>query len=305
MHDSHKIRTLLACIDDLTKAVQDMSAEDNIHQADQDLLLYRSRLFYEAVLCMPTAEAVAPTAPAPAMQENDDDEAAAVATPSVSSAISEAIEQSIEAAVEQAITQNEEMEVDLTFETAAPEVDEVEELPAVEEAEVFSQTAEAKDKGAIEADEVVESVAPAEEAAESTAAPTPEEAVEKTPSAPAVPAEPAPAAKPAAKSVAFSLTGIIERSGDSHLVMAHLKLKPIDDLKSGIGLNEKFLFIRELFGNDHLAYADAIEKLNAAPSLESAEEILASEVLPKQQWDLETEAALSFLHLIFRRFAQS
>ncbi|MDP2187089.1 MAG: hypothetical protein Q8J69_00265 [Sphingobacteriaceae bacterium] len=300
MHDSHKIRTLLACIDDLTKAVHEMSAESSIHQADQDLLLYRSRLFYEAVLCMPTAEAVAPTAPAPAMQENVEE--VAVATPSLSSAISEAIEQSIEAAVEQAITQNEEVEVDLTFEAAAPVV---EELPAVEEAEVFSQTAAAKDEAAIEAEEVVETAAPAEVAAESAAAPTQEVAVEKTQSEPAVPAEPAPAAKPAAKSVAFSLTGIIERSGDSHLVMAHLKLKPIDDLKSGIGLNEKFLFIRELFGNDHLAYADAIEKLNAAPSLNAAEQILASEVLPQQQWDLETEAALSFLHLIFRRFAQS
>jgi hypothetical protein len=129
---------------------------------------------------------------------------------------------------------------------------------------------------------------------------------EELPSAPA-PSEAVvtPATKTPAKSVAFSLTGIIERSGDSHLVMAHLKLKPIDDLKSGIGLNEKFLFIRELFGNDHLAYAEAIEKLNAAPSLNAAEKILASEVLPQQQWDLETEAALSFLHLIFRRFAQS
>lgn len=301
MHDSHKIRTLLACIDDLTKAVQDMSAEASIHQADQDLLLYRSRLFYEAVLCMPTAEAVAPTTPAPAMQENVVEDAA-VAAPSLSSTISEAIEQSIEAAVEQAITQNEEVEVDLTFETAAAVVEDVEEKPAVEKAEIPSETVETQHEAAIEAEEVVETAAPAEVAAESTTAPTPETPIEKVQS---VPATPAPAAKPATKSVAFSLTGIIERSGDSHLVMAHLKLKPIDDLKSGIGLNEKFLFIRELFGNDHLAYAEAIEKLNAAPSLESAEEILASEVLPQQQWDLETEAALSFLHLIFRRFAQS
>lgn len=301
MHDSHKIRTLLACIDDLTKAVQDMSAEASIHQADQDLLLYRSRLFYEAVLCMPTAEAVAPTTPAPAMQENAVEDAA-VAAPSLGSAISAAIEQSIEAAVEQAITQNEEVEVDLSFETAAPVVEEVEEKPAIEKTEIPSETAETQHEAVIEAEEVVETAAPAEVAAESTTAPTPETPIEKVQS---VQATPAPAAKPATKSVAFSLTGIIERSGDSHLVMAHLKLKPIDDLKSGIGLNEKFLFIRELFGNDHLAYADAIEKLNAAPSLESAEEILASEVLPQQQWDLETEAALSFLHLIFRRFAQS
>jgi hypothetical protein len=254
MHDSHKIRTLLACIDDLTKAVQEMSAEADVHQADQDLLLYRSRLFYEAVLCMPTADAVAPLAPAPS-------------------------------AVDQ------EVEVDLTLETTHElETTAVEEVLVVMEEEASLVAAAVLEVEAEPADAVEEAV-PAADAATAEAA-TPE-------------AIPAPAAKTPAKSMAFSLTGIIERSGNSHLVMAHLKLKPIDDLKSGIGLNEKFLFIRELFGNDHLAYADAIEKLNAAPTLAAAEKILAAEVLPHQQWDLETEAALSFLHLIFRRFATS
>lgn len=309
MHDSHKIRTLLACIDDLTKAVQEMSAEASIHQADQDLLLYRSRLFYEAVLCMPTAEAVAPVAPAPSLAT----EVAAVApSASVMNAFTEAIEHTIEAAVEQAIAQNEAVEVDLSFETAVePEANATEEATMVTEEEA---SVVIEEEAPVEAAEVlVEEQAEPASAVESAApaAPIAENAVDSAP-AEEVPSAPAPAeavviraAKTPAKSVAFSLTGIIERSGDSHLVMAHLKLKPIDDLKSGIGLNEKFLFIRELFGNDHLAYAEAIEKLNAAPSLNAAEKILASEVLPQQQWDLETEAALSFLHLIFRRFAQS
>jgi hypothetical protein len=85
--------------------------------------------------------------------------------------------------------------------------------------------------------------------------------------------------------------------------MAHLKLKPIDDLKSGIGLNEKFLFIRELFNNDHLAYAEAIEQLNACTNIAAAEQIIANKLLPQYGWDLETEATVSFLHLVFRRFA--
>lgn len=294
MHDSHKIRTLLACIDDLTKAVQEMSAEVNIHQADQDLLLYRSRLFYEAVLCMPTSEAVAPTASAaPAVAAEN----TTVTAASVGSTFTEAIEQSIEAAVEQAITQHQEVELDMTFEAAAePEATNDEEAEEVVEREVVEE------QEALEKEQVLEEEATEVPIAESAAAAV----VAEEAAQPAVtPAEAvvAPVAKAAAQSVAFSLTGIIERSGESHLVMAHLKLKPIDDLKSGIGLNEKFLFIRELFGNDHLAYAEAIDKLNTAPDLGSAEQILATEVLPRHQWDLETEAALSFLHLIFRRFA--
>jgi len=299
MHDSHKIRTLLACIDDLTKAVQEMSAEVNIHQADQDLLLYRSRLFYEAVLCMPTSEAVAPTASAaPAVAAEN----TTVTAASVGSTFTEAIEQSIEAAVEQAITQHQEVELDMTFEAAAePEATNDEEAEEVVEREVVEREV-VEEQEALEKEQVLEEEATEVPIAESAAAAV----VAEEAAQPAVtPAEAvvAPVAKAAAQSVAFSLTGIIERSGESHLVMAHLKLKPIDDLKSGIGLNEKFLFIRELFGNDHLAYAEAIDKLNTAPDLGSAEQILATEVLPRHQWDLETEAALSFLHLIFRRFA--
>lgn len=290
MHDSHKIRTLLACIDDLTKAVQEMSAEADVHQADQDLLLYRSRLFYEAVLCMPTADAVAPLAPAPSTVAESTEGAAS----SLMNSFTEALEHTIEVAVEQAIGQNQEVEVDLTLETTHElETTAVEEVLVVMEEEASVVAAAVLEVEAEPAD-AVEAAVPAADAA------TAEAATLATPEA-----IPAPAAKTPAKSMAFSLTGIIERSGNSHLVMAHLKLKPIDDLKSGIGLNEKFLFIRELFGNDHLAYADAIEKLNAAPTLAAAEKILAAEVLPQQQWDLETEAALSFLHLIFRRFATS
>lgn len=290
MHDSHKIRTLLACIDDLTKAVQEMSVEAHVHQADQDLLLYRSRLFYEAVLCMPTADAVAPLALAPSAK----DDRAEGAASGLMNSFTDALEHTIEAAVEQAIGPNQKVEVDLTLETThEAETTAVEEVFVVMAEEASGVAAAVLEVAAGPADAVEEAVPAADAATAEAATPTSPEAI------------PAPAAKTPANSMAFSLSGIIERSGNSHLVMAHLKLKPIDDLKSGVGLNEKFLFIRELFGNDHLAYAEAIEKLNAAPTLGAAEKILAAEVLPQQQWDLETEAALSFLHLIFRRFATS
>lgn len=307
MHDSHKIRTLLACIDDLTKAVKEMSAEANIHQADQDLLLYRSRLFYEAVLCMPTAAAVAPelAANVPVGTQEIESEPAASA---VSGLEKQAVAQTTTNAVEQAITLSHEVESELTLEELTPQ----EVLPEAETAAATIEASVHVESTFIEvAEEPVEEMAAATEvapAAEKIAeSPLVEEEQAAEPAISTTPAEAsvAPAAKRTSKTVAFSLTGIIERTGDSHLVMAHLKLKPIDDLKSGIGLNEKFLFIRELFGNDHMAYADAIEKLNAAPSLDAAEQILATEVLPNQEWDLDTEAALSFLHLIFRRFAQA
>jgi hypothetical protein len=148
-------------------------------------------------------------------------------------------------------------------------------------------------------DEAREDVVPAEAPAmQSEAAARPEPAETTT-----IVASESETNLPTNRSVAFSLSGVLQKNGDSQLVMAHLKLKPIDDLKAGIGLNEKFLFIRELFNNDHLAYADAIELLNASNNIQEAEAIIANKLLPQHHWDLETEAAVSFLHLIFRRFA--
>jgi hypothetical protein len=320
MHHSQKIRTLLACIDDLTKAVQEMSNDTKLHQADQDLLLYRSRLFYEAVLSMPTesAEALAPApASTPIAASSSEQEPAHDLQPVEAAIISE-----MKKAYEAAKTGQQEVEVDLEISVSSdkvpvqaetmvePEVSadgsEVAqaESPAVEGAEVVQETVEPKAVASPTSTPEVAEYLKQEDVVAAPSSPANAESPLESPAPSPAPA--AVAAAPAAKSsMAFSLTGIIERSGDSQLVMAHLKLKPIDDLKSGIGLNEKFLFIRELFENDHLAYAEAIEKLNAAPDLATAEHILAEELLPARRWDLETEAALSFLHLIFRRFAQA
>jgi hypothetical protein len=111
---------------------------------------------------------------------------------------------------------------------------------------------------------------------------------------------------PRAKSIRpekFSIAEVLRLSGDKDLILTHLKLKPIQDLKSGIGLNEKFLFIRELFENDHHAYAQAVEALNNSENLGQAEAYIADELLPLYGWELEREALLNFLHLILRRFS--
>lgn len=297
MHDNRKLKTLLACIDDLTHTVDEMAASEPVHQADQDLLLHHARLLYEALLRLETTAAVAPVAHE---QGEITEEVADLAVMQEDEGkLIEELSAQVEAAVEAAIESGETVEVDISLEHPAGPVEAAQEEMAEEEAvaharrEAMEEVAqeEAANPGWEAADEPV--------AASNVAAePSPAEAAESVPQA--VP----PVTPTAAQSFAFSLTGILERSGESQLVMAHLKLKPIEDLKSGIGLNEKFLFIRELFSNDHMAYAEAIEKLNQADGIAAAEQVLAEDILPKHQWDLETEAALSFLHLIYRRFAK-
>lgn len=99
----------------------------------------------------------------------------------------------------------------------------------------------------------------------------------------------------------FSLKTLINNQADGSL-LNNLNQKPIDNLKKAIGLNEKFLYIRELFDNDHQEFASLIDTLNNMNSLEEAEQHIAQEVLPKKKWDLEDEHSLSFLTVIYRRF---
>jgi len=53
-----------------------------------------------------------------------------------------------------------------------------------------------------------------------------------------------------------------------------LKSQPVRDLTEIIGINDKFLFIREIFGGNRHAYEEAIAKLNSVSSMEEAKNIL-------------------------------
>lgn len=77
---------------------------------------------------------------------------------------------------------------------------------------------------------------------------------------------------------------------------------PLNDLKKAIGINEKFLFINELFEGSMQAYTDNIEKLNAAADKLQANHILESLQI-KYNWDSSHAAYLRMLELIQRRFA--
>jgi hypothetical protein len=55
-----------------------------------------------------------------------------------------------------------------------------------------------------------------------------------------------------------------------------IRTKPVEDLTDAIGLNDKFLFIREIFGGSQNEYEKALGKLNRAESLTDAKAIIMS-----------------------------
>ena len=63
-----------------------------------------------------------------------------------------------------------------------------------------------------------------------------------------------------------------------------LQQQPIGHIKEAIGLNEKFLFINELFNGDIQAYNEAIANLNDMGDLTSAFDYL-NKLTKDQGWD--------------------
>jgi hypothetical protein len=94
---------------------------------------------------------------------------------------------------------------------------------------------------------------------------------------------------------------IAQRTGSSR-VADSLQHAPIRDLKSAIGINERFYFIQHLFNGDAATFYATVEKLNSSNSLEAAMEYLDTEIVGVYSWNTANENVRHFVELIERRF---
>jgi hypothetical protein len=75
----------------------------------------------------------------------------------------------------------------------------------------------------------------------------------------------------------------------------------IRDLKSAIGINEKFLFINELFEGSLNEYENALGRLNACKEFSEASSII-NLLQEKYNWEPLSESVQSFTALVRRKF---
>ncbi len=85
-----------------------------------------------------------------------------------------------------------------------------------------------------------------------------------------------------------------EHSGED--LSSRLSKSAVTDLRKIINLNEKFMFIRDLFDGDKQRYEETIRVINEATSRRQAEDFLAG-----FRWDKKSEAARRFLELSQRK----
>jgi len=78
---------------------------------------------------------------------------------------------------------------------------------------------------------------------------------------------------------------------------------PVSDIKQVITLNDKLLFIKDLFNGYSLAYSEAVEILNRFGSFEEATTFLNKNYAIKNNWESKPETVEKFYALLRRRYA--
>ncbi len=296
MHAIDALTGLLQAFESLSAQVQQFSSATPIHPVEKEQLLHRSRLLHEALLALPAiaADELAAKAAEARLQAADE-----------LKTISEELEKEVAKARNKAEAALNQLELEMIerkrllqekYAAESAKIEQERQVTATNIQEVHPPQPEATLE--LETNPQLEAEVTSDSLPENV---TKQEIVALERIVIEVPSEKDKPAKVHYEN--FSIEAVLNASGEKDLILTHLKLKPIQDLKTGIGLNEKFLFIRELFANDHQAYAEAVDQLNAKASVADAESYIASELLPRYGWNLEHEALVNFLHLIFRRFS--
>lgn len=101
-----------------------------------------------------------------------------------------------------------------------------------------------------------------------------------------------------------TLNDIISAQANKNSVSAGLGRQPVADIKSIISLNDKLLFIKDLFNGYSLAYSEAIEILNRFDSLEAAENFLKTNYAAKNNWETKQSTVDKFFAVLERKYAK-
>ncbi len=82
-----------------------------------------------------------------------------------------------------------------------------------------------------------------------------------------------------------------------------LKEAPVKDLRKAVGINDRFLFINELFRGDESTYERSIKTINSFNIYAEAEYWINRELKVKLGWSNDSATVQQFDHLVRRRFS--
>lgn len=98
-----------------------------------------------------------------------------------------------------------------------------------------------------------------------------------------------------------TLNDYLNKSDRSTLADIHQQRK-IESLSKHISVNQKFMFVRELFNNNPEAFRQAVEQLDTQNSYAEAVNLIRRDMAPQYRWKMDSEEVLEFMELLSKRF---
>jgi hypothetical protein len=75
------------------------------------------------------------------------------------------------------------------------------------------------------------------------------------------------------------------------------------DIRSSIGINDKYLFLNELFNNHKSNYEETLDKLNHFSNMDQAKDWILTKVAPVQKWEKDDATVQSFYAMLAKHFS--
>ena len=112
------------------------------------------------------------------------------------------------------------------------------------------------------------------------------------------PQKESPIQKPAQR----SLNDLFNERREDHSISSQYQHAKVGDLTKAISINDKFIYIKELFHNRGEDFSTAIRQLNECQNMEEAFDCLEN-LKQKFFWDSKSDAYLSFCDLLRRKYS--
>ena len=82
-----------------------------------------------------------------------------------------------------------------------------------------------------------------------------------------------------------------------------LKRKSVDSIRKSITINQKFMFVRELFSQDETLFTRSIDELDELRSFQAAEEYIENNFFRSNRWERDNEAVIEFMEVLQKKFS--
>jgi len=96
------------------------------------------------------------------------------------------------------------------------------------------------------------------------------------------------------------MSELISKQHPAQDISVKIQSKPVEDIGKAIGLNDKFLFINELFKGDSSLYKKTVDFLNNSSDFNDAFNFLNDHF----KWEMKNETVQKFMEVVRRKFIQ-